>query len=92
MNYPQDVPRAPHHRYIDVTDNYVSYNGRRCYEFGYNPDLDELLRYNEEAKQAACPHENVQVIQGDDRTWSLCRDCGKPHVPYPKGHITRSYP
>jgi hypothetical protein len=56
----------------------VSYRARVCQEHGRNPDVEELLDYNQQAKEAHCPHARRQKhIQDDDyqsSSWT-CRDC-----------------
>ena len=48
-----------------------------------NPDMRELARYNEMAKQAECEHVSLRRIVGDDYYFILCNDCGK-RDPKPK--------
>lgn len=50
----------------------VSYYGRRCLEFGLNPDVEELQRYNREAKVRACQHTRRGKAVGP---YWMCREC-----------------
>jgi hypothetical protein len=69
------VPRP-----MDVFMGFVSYYAQRCYQFGINPDVDELERYNKQAKQDGCLHVEQRTIQGDDTSFRMCVACGKAHV------------
>jgi hypothetical protein len=70
---------------MDVFMGVVSCHAQSCYEHGINPDLDELERYNQEAKERECPHANQRNVHlDDDRSYRKCVDCTKSHdLPVP---------
>lgn len=46
-----------------------------------NPDVKELLKYNELAKQESCEHINLRRIEGERGDgmfydFTICKDCG----------------
>ena len=54
-------------RLIDIGwGGVVSYHARMCLEHGKNPDVDELERYNQAAKEAHCPHDRRGRVSNDD--------------------------
>lgn len=64
------------HRYSVVNDGVtLSAVAVHCWEFNLNPDLEELKRYNKEAKQRECRHPRAATLQGDDWTRWHCPDC-----------------
>lgn len=44
-------------------------------DWAKNPDVLELLRYNREAKEAACEHANTSLLDYYGYE-ALCHDCG----------------
>ena len=61
-------------------DGVVSDVARINLEFQLNPDIEELKRYNQQAVQDACPHDEQQLVLGDHSAdYNLClnRACGK---------------
>ena len=60
---------------MDVFMNVVSPHAQKCYQFKINPDVDELERYNLEAKMRECPHKNQKTISSDDYSYRMCSGC-----------------
>lgn len=54
----------------------VSASAVRCWEFGYNPDVEELKAQNARAKRAACTHPHAYYRERDDgMAFWHCPDC-----------------
>lgn len=74
-------------RHIDIAwGGVVSYPAWVCLEHNLNPDVEELERYNLEAKRAACRQDRRRAIMSeDDIPWAnwICQDCGSSHLPHP---------
>lgn len=79
-------------RPMDVFMGVVSSYAQRCYQFKINPDLDELERYNQEAKQRECSHKRQRTISGDDHSHRMCADCTETlKLPTPNELDGKSY-
>ena len=65
-------------RYSVLVDGVLSATAAHNYEFGLNPDVEELKLYNREAKQRECQHLRVDYWpgNGDKADRNICRDCG----------------
>ena len=72
-------------RPMDVFMGVVSHHAQKCYQFKINPDVDELERYNLEAKKRECLHNNQETITGDDYSYRVCSDCTESrNLPMPE--------
>ena len=72
-------------RPMDVFMGVVSPHAQKCYQFKINPDVDELERYNLEAKKKECSHKSQRSISGDDYSYRLCVDCSETrNLPMPE--------
>lgn len=70
---------------MDVFMGVVSYHAQKCYEHKINPDVDELERYNLQAKKRECLHKRQSQISMDDYEYNICVDCQETrNLPVPE--------
>jgi hypothetical protein len=73
---PAPVRRSYHHTRVLWEGGVISDRARFCHEFGKNPDVEELERYNAEGHARECDHARLRRHESDEgHIWYTCKDC-----------------
>lgn len=73
---PPPTRKSYHSTRVMYEGGVISYRAQFCHEFGVNPDVEELERYNTEGKARECQHLRLRRHENDDeRVWYSCPDC-----------------
>ena len=73
MNGP--VRKSYHHTRIMWDGGVISDAARFCHEFGANPDVEELKRYNVAANARECDHAKLHWYDDGERAFYSCGGC-----------------
>lgn len=73
---PAPVRRSYHHTRILWEGGVISDRARFCHEFGVNPDVEELERYNAAGRAMECDHATLEFHESDEgRSYYTCGGC-----------------
>lgn len=67
--------KSYHHTRVMWDGGVISDAATFCHEFGENPDVEELKRYNIEAQARECDHSKLEYIDTGERTFWTCGGC-----------------
>lgn len=70
------MSKAYHHERVLWSGGVISRRAVFCHEFGVNPDVDELERYNIAARSRECDHAKLRFIDTGEREFYACEGCG----------------